>query len=233
MDFADLNDDMNGQGEIAEYYYALSPDEASWMDAQGALRKSANAYSSYDDMSLDDIEDRANRGDVNAAIIGALKYHAMALEQLGDAGRGKLMHGSDAEQRGEAEKLFASDAWKKQRQLLWNGVTFGSSIAADMMSSSFTTFVGTICLDPDSYFAWSLVSWRMGNWNAGPPVACQISSNGGLARSMVVANRLWDRINYLRAGKGLGPLPFNLRPNHDKWLEIRLDPRKQVPVYRR
>lgn len=231
MDFTDLSSEMNGQGSIAASFFGLSRQEAAWMDAQGAWQKDEANFEPYANLSLDELVMRAQQGDVTAAVYGAQKCRLMALSKLDKPAREALMHGTDDDKRRVAEELFANELWNKQRELLWDGVTYGSSIAADLMSQSYTTLLGSTCSSGGEYTAWALVSWRMGNWNVIPP-SCN-DAVSGLAGSLELANQLWDRINYLRAEKGLGPLPLNLRPNHAEWLQLRLDPRKKVPVYRR
>ncbi|HET8899286.1 MAG TPA: hypothetical protein VFN09_10995 [Rhodanobacteraceae bacterium] len=231
-DFADLTSEMDGQGSIAAAFYALTPQESIWMDAQGAMRKDEGNFEPYVNLDLDEVSKRAQQGDVTAAVFGAQRSRMIALSQLSKAERNTLMQGADDEKRAAAEKLFTSELWKQQRELLWDGVTFGSSIAAELMAISYTTVLGSTCSAGGEVAAWMLVSWRMGNWNVGAAVNCddQLPNLGG---SIQLANQLWDRINYLRAEKGLGPLPLDLRPNHAEWLQLRLDSRKQVPVYRR
>ena len=228
--------------------FALSEEEARWMDRQG-MPAPTQVDSSYGDMSLEELLRLARDGDLVAARIGAQRarniqwatgvgaeVRKISLPILAPGQVYQLPTESDRQQLNILmDKLFQTAAWNRLHEFLWQGVVNGSSYAALEMRRAYWDASNT-CYKPTLCEAWGLVAWRMGNWEAQPggPVSQKYAGvRQSVSSVMTRANFLWSEINKARAERGLAALQIDLRPNFDEWQRWEKHPEEARIIYRR
>ena len=206
---------------------ALSEDEARWLDANGMPRR--DVAERYMRLPVDRLAELASHGDVGAAVLGAKKASAIASGALTEDDAQTLMQGSSEQQMEVFRKLTSTDEWNRMREMLWDGVTYGSAYAASQMAMVYRNPLTYTCMQPGQCDAWELIAWRMGDWSVIPSA----DTDASLAMSLDLANRFWSQINARRAMLGLAPLEFDLRPNQERWRALQDDPHQPVNLYPR
>lgn len=228
--------------------FALSEEEARWMDRNG-VPAPTQVNSSYADMSLEKLMQLARGGDPIAARIGALRtryaqwtngvgaeIHRLSMPSRAPGQEHQPPTDDDRRQLDTLMgKLFQTEDWNLFHEFLWQGVVNGSSHAALSMRRAYWDASNT-CYKPRLCEAWGMVAWRMGKWDAQPGGPVSLKYAGitlSVSAVMTQANFLWAEINKARADRGLAPLQIDLRPNFEEWQQWEKHPEETKRIYRR
>lgn len=219
-------EDLQAPSEYANV--ALSLDEALWMNEQGVPRSSSDFDETYEKFSMRQLESMAMQGDANAARIGAVKAMESAIIEMRSEVRqvwqpspkdlGEMTEDEAWSNRQVLTEMYETPAWKQRRHLLWLGVVHGSSIAAERMTYTYGDGYGR-CYFAIECDAWTLVAWRMGNWDTRFSVLAR-EDERNISLSMRRASSIWSDINDARFKLGLRSLDINVRPNFKVWAKV-------------
>ena len=246
-DFKVSQEEVHGEDSFRKglWGFALSGEEARWMDRQG-MPAPSQLGGAYDNMDLGELLRLASAGDLVAARIGASRARNQMWQEgvglrISQLSRPALPPGHQYQPPSEADRsrlvelmgeLWRSRDWELFHEFLWQGVVNGSSYAASEMSKAYWDASMT-CYEPVLCGAWQLVAWRMGNWevsSSGPAIDEHVDVP--LAAILARADLLWLRVNKARADRGMPPLQIDLRPNYVEWQNWRRHPEETKTIYR-